>query len=95
MTVGGALIESQWSLARSKFVSGKWDVGLWWSACSPSCLEDVSGSASSRGRFSEYRERPAESILWILFTECATMKCQKCDKPATFHITELAEGNPQ
>jgi len=23
------------------------------------------------------------------------MKCQKCDKPATFHITELAEGNPQ
>ncbi|HLA86291.1 MAG TPA: UvrB/UvrC motif-containing protein [Thermoguttaceae bacterium] len=23
------------------------------------------------------------------------MKCQKCDKPATFHITELTDGNPQ
>lgn len=23
------------------------------------------------------------------------MKCQKCDKPATFHITELAGGSPQ
>ncbi len=23
------------------------------------------------------------------------MKCQKCDKPATFHITELADGDPQ
>jgi protein arginine kinase activator len=23
------------------------------------------------------------------------MKCQKCDKPATFHITELTEGNPR
>jgi len=23
------------------------------------------------------------------------MKCQKCDKPATFHITELAGGKPQ
>ena len=23
------------------------------------------------------------------------MKCQKCDKPATFHITELTEGKPQ
>jgi len=23
------------------------------------------------------------------------MKCQKCDRPATFHITELAEGKPQ
>jgi protein arginine kinase activator len=22
------------------------------------------------------------------------MKCQKCDKPATFHITELTEGKP-
>jgi protein arginine kinase activator len=23
------------------------------------------------------------------------MKCQQCDKPATFHITELTEGKPQ
>ncbi len=23
------------------------------------------------------------------------MKCQRCDKPATFHITELAGGKPQ
>lgn len=23
------------------------------------------------------------------------MKCQKCDKPATFHITELTDGKPQ
>ncbi len=23
------------------------------------------------------------------------MKCQKCDRPATFHITELAGGTPQ
>lgn len=23
------------------------------------------------------------------------MKCQQCDKPATFHITELADGQPQ
>ena len=23
------------------------------------------------------------------------MKCQKCDKPATFHITELAGGKPE
>jgi protein arginine kinase activator len=23
------------------------------------------------------------------------MKCQKCDKPATFHITELTDGTPQ
>jgi len=23
------------------------------------------------------------------------MKCQKCDKPATFHITELTDGQPQ
>ena len=23
------------------------------------------------------------------------MKCQKCEKPATFHITELAEGKPE
>ncbi|NLE36857.1 MAG: DNA helicase UvrBC [Pirellulaceae bacterium] len=23
------------------------------------------------------------------------MKCQKCDRPATFHITELTDGNPQ
>jgi len=23
------------------------------------------------------------------------MKCQKCDKPATFHITELSGGTPQ
>ena len=23
------------------------------------------------------------------------MKCQKCDKPATFHITELTGGKPQ
>lgn len=23
------------------------------------------------------------------------MKCQKCDKPATFHITELTEGKPR
>jgi len=23
------------------------------------------------------------------------MKCQKCDRPATFHITELADGKPQ
>lgn len=23
------------------------------------------------------------------------MKCQKCDKPATFHITELTDGDPQ
>lgn len=23
------------------------------------------------------------------------MKCQRCDKPATFHITELADGSPQ
>ncbi len=23
------------------------------------------------------------------------MKCQKCDRPATFHITELAGGKPQ
>lgn len=23
------------------------------------------------------------------------MKCQRCDKPATFHITELADGKPQ
>ena len=23
------------------------------------------------------------------------MKCQKCDKPATFHITELTDGNSQ
>ncbi len=23
------------------------------------------------------------------------MKCQKCDKPATFHITELADGKPR
>lgn len=24
-----------------------------------------------------------------------SMKCQKCDKPATFHITELTDGKPQ
>ncbi len=23
------------------------------------------------------------------------MKCQKCDRPATFHITELTDGKPQ
>ncbi len=23
------------------------------------------------------------------------MKCQKCDKTATFHITELTDGKPQ
>ena len=23
------------------------------------------------------------------------MKCQQCDKPATFHITELTGGKPQ
>ena len=23
------------------------------------------------------------------------MKCQQCDKPATFHITELTSGKPQ
>jgi protein arginine kinase activator len=23
-----------------------------------------------------------------------TMKCQKCDKPATFHITDLVDGKP-
>ena len=23
------------------------------------------------------------------------MKCQKCDKPATFHITELTGGKPK
>jgi protein arginine kinase activator len=23
------------------------------------------------------------------------MRCQKCDKPATFHITELTDGKPQ
>lgn len=23
------------------------------------------------------------------------MKCQKCEKPATFHITELVDGNPK
>ena len=22
------------------------------------------------------------------------MKCQKCDKPATFHITDLIDGKP-
>jgi len=26
---------------------------------------------------------------------CADMRCQKCDKPATFHITELTGGKPQ
>ena len=26
--------------------------------------------------------------------ERPTMKCQKCDKPATFHITDLVDGKP-
>jgi protein arginine kinase activator len=33
---------------------------------------------------------------WLSGTlECLNMKCQKCEKPATFHITELTGPTPQ
>ena len=32
---------------------------------------------------------------WKLEKRVSAMKCQQCDKPATFHITELTGGKPQ
>jgi len=62
-----------------------------------SFIENASPGTPTRGKRIGERGTPHATILWkpafgSRFLD--DMKCHKCDRPATFHITDLVDGEP-